>query len=60
METKMVSNLLVPMISKQFKLKNFSRQSIKKFDRKSRGLSYSQEFSAFYCNLKYLQTQSDL
>ena len=44
METKMVSNLLAPMISKQFKLKNFSRQSIKTFDRKSRGLSDSQEF----------------
>ena len=43
METKMVSNLLVPMISKQFKLKNFSRQSIKTFDRKSRWLSDSQE-----------------
>ena len=44
METKMVSNLLVPMIWKQFKLKNFSRQSIKTFDRNPIGLSDSQEF----------------
>ena len=43
METKMVSNLLVSMISKQFTLKNFYRQYIKTFDRKSRGLSDSKE-----------------
>ena len=39
----MVSNLLVTMISKQFRQKNFLRQSIKTFDRKSRVFNDSQK-----------------